>query len=71
MGEWLLSPTGKYSDSNSGCLAGWLKAGNGKLDGLMERKEISFFFFLLCCLAPKSSVLYRGYSDPMVKALCV
>lgn len=47
MGEWLLSPTGKYSDSASGCLAGWLKAGNGKLDGLMERKEISFFFFAL------------------------
>lgn len=45
MGEWLLSPTGKYSDSTSGCLAGWLKAGIGKLDGLTERKEISFFFF--------------------------
>lgn len=47
MGEWLLSPAGKYSDSNSGCLAGWLKAGIGKLDGLTERKEISFFFALL------------------------
>mgnify|MGYP001852270780 CR=1 FL=1 len=29
VGEWLLSPAGRHSDGIHGCLAGWLRAGNG------------------------------------------
>lgn len=49
MGEWLLSPTGKYSDSTSGCLACWvlgrLAEGWKWQTGWVDGKEGNIFFF--------------------------